>query len=582
MPARRFPSTKHAFATLWAACVVPWCAAQTLPSGPDGPGPRAPETASSSPIAPAAPVAPETPVAPVAPLPGFAQLEAAGARIGRITVRTLDVFDTDDPRESNWLFRSANAVHITTRPWVIERALLFRTGEPVSVHRIEETERLLRGARFLYEVAIRPVAVNDGVVDVEVVTRDTWTLDPGITAGRSGGVNTSSVSIREYNLLGTGVGISLGRNSTVDRSGNEFQIGADRVLGTWASAGYLRANNDDGRREAIRLVRPFYAFDARWAAGVVASRDERIDPLYRDGRVIARYRREEDRAEVFGGRSRGLVDGWVQRWSAGVVAARDAFAPAPGFVPPSVLAPDETLVAPFVRWEMIEDRIVTARNLNQIGRPEFLPMGWQSLVQLGWAAPALGSTREAVLYSGRVSRGFEPGRRQVLLASGTIEGRLTDAGIERQRIGGALQWHVPMAPSWVFYVGASGDVLTRPGPLDMLTLGGDNGLRGYPLRYQTGTQRALFTVEQRYYTDWYPLRLFRVGAAAFADLGRAWGGPNAGATSDRWLADVGIGLRIFSVRSAFSNALHLDIALPLDGDPDTKRMQFLVKTRVSF
>ncbi|MEI7446349.1 MAG: hypothetical protein WCK28_15775, partial [Burkholderiales bacterium] len=519
---------------------------------------------------------------PAARFPEFAALEAAGARIGRVEVRPLDVFDTDDPNESNWLFRTANALHITTRRSVIERALLFRTGEPVSVHKIDETERLLRGARFLYDVSIRPVSVVDGVVDVEVVTRDTWTLDPGFSAGRSGGATSSSIAIREYNLLGTGIGIGIGRYSTVDRSGNEFQIGADRVLGTWASFGYARSDNSDGRREAIRLVRPFYAFDARWAAGATASRDTRIDPVYQGGQVVSRYRRDEDRAEVFGGRSKGLVDGWVERWSVGLSAARDAYAAVPGLVAPPVLAPDETLVAPFVRWETIEDRIVTARNLNQIARPEYLPMGWQTMVQLGWAAPGLGSTRDALLYQAKVSRGFEPGRRQVVLASGALEGRLTDSGIERQRLGGALQWHVPIAPSWVFYVGASGDLLTRPGPLDMLTLGGDNGLRGYPQRYQTGTQRALFTVEQRYYTDWYPFRLFRVGAAAFADLGRAWGGPNAGPTSDRWLGDVGFGVRVFSVRSAFSNALHADIAFPVGADPGVKSVQFLLRTRVSF
>ena len=32
-------------------------------------------------------------------------------------------------------------------------------------------------------------------------------------------------------------------------------------------------------------------------------------------------------------------------------------------------------------------------------------------------------------------------------------------------------------------------------------LGGDTGLRGYPLRYQNGNQRALFTVEERLYTN---------------------------------------------------------------------------------
>jgi len=54
-------------------------------------------------------------------------------------------------------------------------------------------------------------------------------------------------------------------------------------------------------------------------------------------------------------------------------------------------------------------------------------------------------------------------------------------------------------------------------------LGGDNGLRGYPIRYQAGENRALFTVEQRFYTDFYPWRLFRFGYAAFFDAGRVTG-----------------------------------------------------------
>jgi len=123
--------------------------------------------------------APARAQSPAAPLPGFAELEAAGARIGTIRIRALDIFDTSDPAESNVIFRAANALHIRTRPWLIEGSLLFRTGDPVSVKRIEETERVLRATRSLFDVQIRPTAVNEGVVDVEVVTRDTWTFDPG-------------------------------------------------------------------------------------------------------------------------------------------------------------------------------------------------------------------------------------------------------------------------------------------------------------------------------------------------------------------------------------------------------------------
>jgi hypothetical protein len=75
------------------------------------------------------------------------------------------------------------------------------------------------------------------------------------------------------------------------------------------------------------------------------------------------------------------------------------------------------------------------------------------------------------------------------------------------------------------YASIAGDVVHALDPDQQITLGGDNGLRGYPLRYQTGDARLLLTVEQRVFTDWYPLRLTRVGAAAFYDVGRAWGGP---------------------------------------------------------
>jgi len=125
-------------------------------------------------------------------------------------------------------------------------------------------------------------------------------------------------------------------------------------------------------------------------------------------------------------------------------------------------------------------------------------------------------------------------------------------------------------------------MLTNPDPADTLLLGGDNGLRGYPLRYQSGDRRALFTLEERAYTDLYVFRLFRIGGAVFFDAGRAWGGNNANTVNPGWLSNAGLGLRIVSVRSAFSNVLHMDLAFPLNPTADVKKVQFLVKTKASF
>jgi hypothetical protein len=515
-------------------------------------------------------------------LPTFAELEAAGATIGEIHVVPQNVFDTADPKEDKLLFRAANALHIQTRPSVIRRALLFKSGEPVSLRLIEETERLLRSNRYVYDVQLQPVAYHDGVVDIEVSTRDTWSLDPGVSGGRSGGANSSGIHLKEYNLLGTGTTVNFAHSRTVDRTSNEFQFSGDRVFGTWTSIGLSHAVNSDGRRNAASIVRPFYSLDSRWSTGITASQDSRIDAIYSAGKVTSEYRHHADQAEAFAGWSPGLADGWVRRYSLGLAYQNDRYAPEPGLVAPARLPNTEKLVTPFVRVSVIEDRYERELNRNLIGRPEFFALGFASTVQLGWAASKLGSSRDALVYALTVSRGFEPMPEHTLTASASLTGQYAGTQVRRQRAGAQAQYYLPQTPRWLFYASAAGDVLTRPDTVDSLLLGGDNGLRGYPLRYQSGTRRALFTVEERFYTDLYIWRLFRIGGAAFFDVGRAWGGDNPNTESPGWLSNAGFGIRIVSARAAFSNVLHVDVAFPSHVNADVKKVQFLVKTKTSF
>lgn len=519
---------------------------------------------------------------PATALPTFAELEAAGARVGEIRIAAQDIFDTSDPKEDKALFRAANSLHIQTRPGVIERALLFKTGDLLKVRALEETERLLRENRYLYEVQFRVLAVHDGVADIEVLTRDTWSLDLGASAGRAGGANSRGIHLKEYNLLGTGISVSLGRAKTVDRTSREVQIANNRLFGSQVALTIDHATRSDGQRNAAALVLPFYALDARRSAGVTASKDKRIDAVYVAGEVSGQYRHRQARGEAFGGWSDGLVDGWVRRYVAGISVADDAYAPEPGQVAPTRLPSDERLVAPFVRFELIEDRFERELNRNLVGRPEFFALGLAARLQLGWAASALGSSRDTLLYSATLSRGFEPLRNHTLTAATLLTGQLAGGQVRRQRLGLQAQYYLPQSKAWLFYASAAAEVLHRPDPADTLVLGGDNGLRGYPLRYQSGTRSALVTVEERFYTDLYVWQLFRVGGAAFFDAGRAWGGEAPNRVNAGWLHNVGVGLRIVSARAAFSNVLHLDLAYPINTTPGMKKVQFLVKTKTSF
>jgi hypothetical protein len=298
--------------------------------------------------------------------------------------------------------------------------------------------------------------------------------------------------------------------------------------------------------------------------------------------VQSQYRHREDRRNVFGGWSPGLQDGWVQRYSVGLFSEDDAFALEPGLTAPAQLPPDEKLVGPYVQLEVVEDRFEKELNRNLIGRPEFFALGMNANLRLGRALTGWGSTRDAWLYSANISRGFEPIYSHRLMAAATIAGRYAQGQIENQHAGAQSQYYLPQSPHRLFYASIAGDALTRPDPGQTLELGGENGLRGYPLRYQSGTRRALLTLEQRFYTDLYVWQLFRIGGAAFYDTGRAWGGDNVNVQNPGRLSDVGVGLRIVSARSALSNVLHIDLAYALNATADIKKVQIVVTSKTSF
>jgi hypothetical protein len=515
-------------------------------------------------------------------IPSFAELEAAGARIGEIRIDNENIFDLEDPKENNVLYRAANALHIRTRPEIIRRQLLFKTGDPVSVHVLEEAERLLRGNQSLYDVSIRPVAYHDGVVDIEVRTRDTWTLLLGVSASREGGSNKHGVTLRENNALGTGIQIGVNRSSDPTRNGTEFRITDSHAFDGWTTVDYAQTQFSDGALKSFSLTRPFYALDTRWAAGFTGSKGDSVESVYTNGIIASQYRHKQDQTQIFAGWSKGLVEGWVHRYLTGLDYSKDTYSLDPNLSAPPELPLDQTLVAPFLRYEVVQDSYEKVKNRDLIERPEYFLMGWQSQLQLGRALTSLGSTQDLWRYSASASDGLRLSAGQTTLLSASVAGQSGYGPLDRQLSSGSIHYYGHPRGDMLVYVSLAADVLRSPNSANQLLLGGDTGLRGYPRNYQAGNQRVLFNLEQRVYTDWYPFRLFRVGGAVFYDLGRAWNGPTENTANTGWLSDVGLGLRILSARASSGNVFHIDFAFPLNRDPNIKRAQFLVTTKSTF
>ena len=187
-----------------------------------------------------------------------------------------------------------------------------------------------------------------------------------------------------------------------------------------------------------------------------------------------------------------------------------------------------------------------------------------------------------LIFSAKASHGSGSGDRSALLLSTALNGRLESGELRNTVLDGALRYYVRQSERRLFFTTLEASV-GRALDLDtQILLGGDNGLRGYPLRYQGGEGRALLTVEQRYFTNWYPFRLFRVGGAAFFDIGRTWGESPVSTPSRGLLKDVGIGLRFGNSRSGLGNIIHVDLAFPLDGDSSIDDVQILLETKERF
>ena len=515
-------------------------------------------------------------------VPSDTELERSGAVIGSIEIDNQDVFDVSDPREDRALYRLSNRLHIETRRDLIERQLLFRTDDPYSRRLLDESARNLRAERFFYNAEVIPVRFSDGRVDVRVTTRDVWSLNPGVSFSRRGGRSAYGIEFEELNLLGRGVSLGIAHKSGIDRDVRRIDFADRHLFGERLEllAGY--ANNSDGDEMRFGLTRPFYALDARWSAGINLERIERINPLYRLGVIDSSHTEQLRRFDVLAGWSSGLHSGWARRWLVGYTRDQHEFAALPGAVGDRPLPQNRDLAYPWIGFELVQDDFSIASNRDQIGRTEDVLLGARIEGRLGYSNGAQRTDPGALIYHASFDRGFALAPRATLSLSSTLDGRMEQGAARDLWSESNARFHFRQSERWLLFAefGAS---WTHALDLDhQLLLGGDNGLRGYPLRYQSGKRSARFTVEQRFFSDWYPFRLFRVGAAAFFDAGRTFGDDALDTPNYGLLRDVGVGLRLGNSRSGLGNIIHVDLAFPLDGPDDLRAMQFLIETRKEF
>src|SRR5205814_9253257 len=123
-----------------------------------------------------------------------------GKTIEGIDVVSYDVIEPRDPAPA-----LLNALHVTTRRYVIEREVLLRPGDPYQGVLCDETARNLRGLPQLSLVLCTAIrAKTPGAVRVLVITKDVWSLRLGWDVVYVGnGLEALQLVPTETNLGGT-------------------------------------------------------------------------------------------------------------------------------------------------------------------------------------------------------------------------------------------------------------------------------------------------------------------------------------------------------------------------------------------
>ncbi|HTT04873.1 MAG TPA: hypothetical protein VMF64_06255 [Steroidobacteraceae bacterium] len=566
---------------LWLAVPVTAVVA-AAPAGrvPQGPEPTPSPPATNPPPAHAIPPS----LRKVPPLPSDAQLEKMHAHIGKVEIHIIQVFDLSNPSNNNWLFRTADILHVPTRASAVRAQLLFGPGDLFSRRLLDESARNIRlNSSFLREPVIRPVAYHDGLVDIEVITHDVWTLQPGVNFSRAGGANSFGFQVSDANFLGTGKYVQVGHSENVDRSSTYLQWQDPNIGGTRWTDALNYANNSDGTVWGMGVSYPFYSLESPHDIGIDAGNDHSIVQRYRLGHPYDSYDNAWRTGDFYIGDSLLINSNWTDRLLVGWRVDESSFGQAPRHELLAALPQDRNLSYPFVRMQWTQNNYVTLRNLAMIARTEDVHLGLDASVGVGFASPIYGSDRSSLLVDSELADAWEIGKKQDLFLNGRLATRFEDGSLHDAIVTGSGNYYLRTSEYTRFFINLAANIGHNLDGDHYFDLGGDDGLRGYPLRFQNGNQSALLSVEERLYTNYFLLQLVNLGAAAFFDMGRTWGSPLVSTPNLGLLKDAGVGLRLGNARSSFGSVIHIDAAVPLDRNGyDISRVQFLVSTQESY
>lgn len=485
-------------------------------------------------------------------------------RIGTITIVTEDVY-TDAEAARGSAYSLANALHVTTRESVVHKFLLFREGDSFVASRLAESERNLRALPFIQSAKVTAGEPHDGVVDISVVTQDSWSTEPGGSYGSDGGSSSLGIEVRERNFLGLGKELSVLYDSTPDRSGKGFHYEDPAAFGRYWKSELSYIENTDGKQTSVLVNRPFFSSFQPWALRAFVDDRTMENRIYSNAAITSEFSQIHQMLSFGYGRALRADDARAHRITLGLEFSRDEF---------EELADGSTHLLPdnrefryvIAEYEYAQNRFQKLNFIDRDLRYQDFRVGTQLKFRAGISPESLGAPYTSGLLGASVSQGFGLSEDSLLLCKASFDTRVGATtrnevlGLDAKLIhrGGDTYPRV-----FVGRISAQrGDDLDA----DMQFFAdGESGLRGYRLHAFSGDSSFHVNLEERFFLGHELWQIISPGLALFVDAGNAANGRDA-FDFGKLHYDAGFGLRIGAARTP-KNIMRLDFAYAFDEDP---------------
>ena len=508
----------------------------------------------------------------------------------------------DLPLSSKLPWTILNRLHVRTRDAVIARELLFSVGEAFRSDRFEESGRNLRSL-FILGVA-RLLVVRGSAperVRVLVVTKDQWSLRLNTTFNLDQArVDALAFQFAEHNLAGRNKRISLDFGLDPGRYNLGSSYTDPRIWGSrhqlkLVGALYLsRATSAlEGGQLQLSVGRPLFSLRTRfgWQAQFQYLQD--IVRYFAGGELYQRtilgesvpdqFKRQNIAGSVQATYSMGVIE--KVNLTAGFLVSRVRYA-LPDDFPQTIsdaarrayrdlLPRSEDVSGPYFLLDAFIARYVRLKNIQTLALSEDFRLGPQLTAEIRFASHLFGLTSDFVqLAAGYTEQRYFRDDLLTFTVNGGVRvqyGVYPGSNLVNQTVSASLRNVSPRFGPLRLHV--YGQLNLRSHDIDnrRLTLGSDNGLRGYAPRGFQGPNLYQLNVELR--STALNLWTIHIGAVLFYDAGDA---PTGLDQYDQqgvyqpggYHQDAGLGLRIL-LPQFNRDVIRLDLAFPFEQDPRT-------------